>query len=269
VGDSRAYLVHEGQIFRVTKDHSMVQELVDLGLLTPAQAAHHPDANRITRALGMTEDVEVDLRPTPVHHVAGDAFVLCSDGLSDLVEDHEILAIVGAEPAAQAVGKLIDLANARGGHDNVTVMVLRARESAAGVAPSVAPTVVQTTLIDSTPIGSAAVPLFRGEPRSVSSTEPGAPDAAIPAVLPSLPSPSRPAPGARTRRNVSLFLIAGIGLAIGALAVLAFLLYGHIAGRNGHRSATVSDAGVPLLVAPRGSTSAGDPTAPSSSANRR
>src|SRR6202044_3538945 len=80
VGDSRVYLVHEGQIFRVTRDHSIVQELVDRGLLTLQQAAVHPDANRITRALGMAPEVEAELRPQPVHHVTGDAFVLCSDG---------------------------------------------------------------------------------------------------------------------------------------------------------------------------------------------
>ena len=144
VGDSRVYLVHEGQIFRVTRDHSIVQELVDRGLLTPQQAAHHPDANRITRALGMAPDVEAELRPQPVQHVAGDAFVLCSDGLSDLVEDAEILAIVGGDPAAQAVGKLVDLANARGGHDNITVIVLRARTTAIAPRGGVAPTVAQT-----------------------------------------------------------------------------------------------------------------------------
>jgi protein phosphatase len=127
VGDSRAYLVHDGQISRLTHDHSIVQQLVDRGLLTPEQSAHHPDANRITRALGIGPDTDVEVRPRPVPHVPGDTFVLCSDGLSDLVEDFEILAIVGNEPAAQAVGKLVDLANARGGHDNITVLVLRVR----------------------------------------------------------------------------------------------------------------------------------------------
>src|ERR1700679_1269044 len=76
VGDSRVYLVHEAQIFRVTRDHSIVQELVDRGLLTLEQAATHPDANRITRALGMAPEVEIEVRPSPVHHVTGDAFVL-------------------------------------------------------------------------------------------------------------------------------------------------------------------------------------------------
>jgi serine/threonine protein phosphatase PrpC len=145
VGDSRAYLVHGGQISRLTHDHSIVQQLVDRGLLTPEQSVHHPDANRITRALGIGPDTDVEVRPRPVAHVTGDAFILCSDGLSDLVEDFEILGIVGDEPAAQAVGKLVDLANARGGHDNITVLVLRVQESA-GLPHStdIARTVAQT-----------------------------------------------------------------------------------------------------------------------------
>ena len=102
VGDSRCYLVHYDQIFQLTKDHSMVQQLVDAGLLTPAQAAVHPNANQITRALGMAPEAEVELKAQPVVHVTGDAFVLCSDGLSDLVEAPEILQIVGSAPAAQA-----------------------------------------------------------------------------------------------------------------------------------------------------------------------
>src|SRR5205823_9030521 len=84
VGDARVYLVHQGQIVQITRDHSMVQEMVAAKILTPAQAAVHPEANKITRALGIEDDVEVELRPRPVVHVTGDAFILCSDGLSDL-----------------------------------------------------------------------------------------------------------------------------------------------------------------------------------------
>ena len=89
LGDSRAYLVHEETFSRVTRDHSVVQEMVNRGPLgTLEQAAQHPDANRITRALGMAP-IEAEVRPQPIEHVTGDAFVLCSDGLSDLVEDAE------------------------------------------------------------------------------------------------------------------------------------------------------------------------------------
>jgi serine/threonine protein phosphatase PrpC len=144
VGDSRAYQVHGTQIFQVTKDHSMVQKLVDAGFLTPAQAAVHPNANQITRALGMQHDVEVEVREQPLFFAAGDVFVLCSDGLSDLVESQEILTIVGSAPPAQAAGQLIDLANARGGHDNISAIVIRTKGSAKGQPAALPPTVVGT-----------------------------------------------------------------------------------------------------------------------------
>jgi protein phosphatase len=147
VGDSRVYLVQQGQVARVTRDHSLVQELVDRRLLSPEQAASHPDANRITRALGMAPEVEIEVRPNPVLQGAGDAFVLCSDGLSDLVDDEEIGSIIDGEPPEQAVVKLVDLANARGGHDNITVMVLRAKQSALATTAALA-TVAQTTAVE-------------------------------------------------------------------------------------------------------------------------
>jgi len=199
VGDSRVYLVHEGQISRVTRDHSVVQELVDRGLITPQQAAHHPDANRITRALGMAPEVEAELRPQPVLHVPGDTFILCSDGLCDLVEDHEILEIAGSAPAAQAVGKLVDLANARGGHDNITVIVLRTREAAiappAGLSPTIPQTVAtaqapdtqatQATIVNTSPPIMDAPPEARGERK----TEPLI---VAPIVIPPAPEPPPP-----------------------------------------------------------------------------
>jgi protein phosphatase len=146
VGDSRSYLIHGGEIFQVTKDHSMVQKMVDAQLLTPEQAAVHPEANRILRALGTAIDVDVEVRAQSISYVAGDAFVLCSDGLSDLVEPHEILGIGTSAPAPQAAGQLVDLANARGGHDNISVMILRPQRSAGFVREPVSPTVAQTLL---------------------------------------------------------------------------------------------------------------------------
>jgi serine/threonine protein phosphatase PrpC len=236
VGDSRVYLVHEGQIIRVTRDHSIVQELVDRGLLTPQQAAHHPDANRITRALGMSSDVIAELRPQPVHHTAGDAFVLCSDGLCDLVEDGEILAVVGAEPAAQAVGKLVDLANARGGHDNITVVVLRARESALGASPGVTPTIVQTAA----PVPPVTVP---GVPATPTVVEAGGdrntePTPALP-LIPAAPEaalPPRPSVAPRPRRRSNPAVVVGVVLAVVALALLGAMLLIHIEERSGKRN---------------------------------
>jgi len=242
VGDSRAYLVHEGQIFRVTRDHSMVQEMVDHGLLSPEQAAHHPDANRITRALGMGADVEVEVRAQPVAHVTGDAFVLCSDGLCDLVQDEEIFAIVGSEPPAQAVGKLVDLANARGGHDNVTVIVLRARENALVTAGAIAPTVVQGQTQAHTAVMGVA-PETVVDPRVQHKTEPllAVPPgvglaAPAPAVIPPAPEPPPPSSQIPTRRGPSVAVVVGIGLAVALLFLLAAILYEHFAQRTGKPS---------------------------------
>jgi len=232
VGDSRVYMVHEGQIVRVTRDHSVVQELVDRGLLTLEQAAHHPDANRITRALGMSATVEAELRPQPVHHVAGDAFVLCSDGLCDLVEDREILAIVGSEPAAQAVGKLVDLANARGGHDNITVIVVRARETAVA-SGGVTQTVAQTTVTQPLTVPIPPTPtLIEPTPRE-RITEPS-----LPAVVPPAPPVSAPpsSSSVRTSPGISPAVIVGIVLAALALALLGLWLLVYMTERGGKRN---------------------------------
>jgi serine/threonine protein phosphatase PrpC len=247
VGDSRAYLVHEGQIFRITRDHSIVQELVDRGLITPQQAAHHPDANRITRALGIAPEVEPEARASPVHHRAGDAFVLCSDGLSDLVEEHEILAIVANEPAAQAVGKLVDLANARGGHDNITVVVLRARESAlspqAAVA-AVAPTMAQTSGPQGPGLEATALPPPTEASAKVPITELllAAPISLAPRVglagsAPWRTEPAAPGPPASGSRSHTAVVAIGLVLACIAAALLGAVLFLHFAERRGKRNA--------------------------------
>jgi protein phosphatase len=230
VGDSRAYLVHQGQIFRLTRDHSIVQELVDRGLLTPEQAVHHPEANRITRALGMALDVDVEVRAEPVRHVSGDAFVLCSDGLCDMVVDHEILAIVGAEPAAQAVGKLVDLANARGGHDNVTVTVLRARESATVATGPVAATVAQTNPAVDAPAGAVHVTRLEAPAQHVIHPPPagGAPGRPL--------EPTPPPGSARPARRGGPLMVFALGLAVVAAVLLVGVLFSHFDERGGKRN---------------------------------
>lgn len=139
VGDSRVYLIRGGQIYRMTRDHSVVQQLVDAGMLSAEQALDHPDANRITRALGMAPTVDVELYPGPFEVIPGDLFLLVSDGLTDLVPDTEISSVVtnrlgeGLPAACQA---LVDLANLRGGHDNITVLMLRVVRPARMAAPT-------------------------------------------------------------------------------------------------------------------------------------
>jgi PPM family protein phosphatase len=131
VGDSRAYLVRGSVIQRLTRDHSMVQEMVDAGVLRPEDAPMHPEANKITRALGMAAEVEVETAPKPAPITAGDTLLLATDGLTDLVSDAEILGVVKQRIAlgpAVVCQDLVALANERGGHDNVTVQVVHVLE---------------------------------------------------------------------------------------------------------------------------------------------
>jgi serine/threonine protein phosphatase PrpC len=126
VGDSRVYLLTQNQVYQVTKDHSLVQRLVDANMLTPEEAPNHPSANQITNALGMKPEVEVEVRPQPFPHTAGDTFILCSDGLSDEIGPQDIANILAPYPSCeQAAKQMVDLANARGGHDNITVAIVR------------------------------------------------------------------------------------------------------------------------------------------------
>lgn len=124
VGDSRAYLWRQGRLQQLTKDHSYVQEQVDAGLLTPAQARTHPYANVITRCVGSHEAIAPDLYFGALEE--GDVVLLASDGLTGMVEDEQLSRVLqsGAEPD-QLVGRLIADANRRGGLDNITVIVVR------------------------------------------------------------------------------------------------------------------------------------------------
>ena len=137
VGDSRAYLVRGGELKPVTEDHSLVAELVRSGDLTRDQAAEHPQKNLITRALGAEDEVEVDTAMMPVE--AGDRFVLCSDGLTDMVRETgvaEILADAPEDPEKAARG-LLSAALEAGGNDNITVVVIdvKTREEPEGSPP--------------------------------------------------------------------------------------------------------------------------------------
>jgi len=124
VGDSRLYLVRDGSIYLMTEDHSAVMELVKAGLLTLEQARHHPDKNVILRAMGSHPEVEVTTWQEPFPVRTGDCFLLCSDGLYDLVEDEEIKQIVMLGDPQPACENLIALAKERGGHDNITVGIV-------------------------------------------------------------------------------------------------------------------------------------------------
>jgi PPM family protein phosphatase len=125
VGDSRAYLLRDGSLEQLTTDHTVVAELVRRGRLTPAQAAIHPERSILTRAVGLDPRVPVDT-PDPLELQDGDQVLLCSDGLTEPVDDDQIAQLLSAEPDGNAACQaLIDAANAAGGPDNITVVLLR------------------------------------------------------------------------------------------------------------------------------------------------
>jgi serine/threonine protein phosphatase PrpC len=122
VGDSRAYRIRTGQLEQLTDDHSLVADLVRSGRITPEEADTHPQRSVITRALGTDPDVDVDT--FSVEAEAGDLFLLCSDGLTTMVEDQQILDIIGrSEGLAEASKALVKAANRAGGEDNITVVL--------------------------------------------------------------------------------------------------------------------------------------------------
>jgi protein phosphatase len=124
VGDSRLYLIRGDEIFLMTEDHSAVMELVRRGVISRDEARHHPDKNVISRALGSHREVDVASWPQPFAVLPGDAFLLCSDGLHDLVTDETILATVRGTHPQVACDRLITLAREAGGHDNISVAIL-------------------------------------------------------------------------------------------------------------------------------------------------
>jgi protein phosphatase len=130
VGDSRAYRLRGGRLERLTRDHSLVEELRRKGQITDAEAEEHPQRSIITRALGPEPEVEVDVQTAPAS--PGDVFLLCSDGLTTMVDDERIAAVLGgAGSMRDAVRTLVDEANRAGGRDNITALAFRLEDAAA------------------------------------------------------------------------------------------------------------------------------------------
>lgn len=121
VGDSSCYGINESKIEKITKDHSLVQELVDLGTITEEQAANHPKKNIITRAVGISNHVEVDIFTRSKTDF--DLFLLCSDGLTNEVSREDIVSTIKRTSLEEACEKLVELANLNGGRDNITVLL--------------------------------------------------------------------------------------------------------------------------------------------------
>jgi serine/threonine protein phosphatase PrpC len=214
VGDSRIYLIRGNTIRQLTTDHTWVQEAIDHGVLQPEQARDHPNAHVIRRYLGSKQDVVPDFRlrlnPTEsddqaeanqgVHLEPDDTLLICSDGLTDLVDDAEILATLRSKKAEDALDELVNLANQRGGHDNITIvtLVLPEEQNTAEVVP---PTKSRSLFVPSCIVISVLVILgtliFTGYiwmfKRPISTSTPTPSSAPALQVTVSLPSASVPA----------------------------------------------------------------------------
>jgi serine/threonine protein phosphatase PrpC len=136
-GDSRCYLLRDGIMTQITHDHSEVQELIDAGALSPEEAERYPRANVITRALGVAPRVQLDRVAGRLQ--SGDRFLLCTDGLSRMVSDAEIAALLSESDLAAVPSSLIAAALSAGGHDNVTVVVVTCEAAASEAVATAAP----------------------------------------------------------------------------------------------------------------------------------
>ncbi len=132
IGDSRAYLIKDDQIYQLTKDHTYVQELLNHGKIDPFDALHHPQRNIISQALGTISGRHGDIFTSEMTLDKHDTLLLCSDGLYEYFLPEEIKDIISQNSFQQAAGILIDQAKARGGHDNISVLLIRESEDETG-----------------------------------------------------------------------------------------------------------------------------------------
>ena len=132
VGDSRVYRLRGADFKQITRDHSLIQELIDRGFFTPEEAAENTPKNLVTRALGIEQSVEVDVQEQDLE--SGEIYLLCSDGLNDMVDDEEIHLTLSKYSAnlLQAATELVRLANEKGGKDNVSVVLVRPQNPSNG-----------------------------------------------------------------------------------------------------------------------------------------
>jgi protein phosphatase len=203
VGDSRAYLVRDGRLKQLTKDHTVVQKLVDEGRLTEIEAGMHPQRSILTNALGVDEEIRVDEETVEVR--SGDRLLLCSDGLTGMIDDDRITEIIGAHDDPQAAcDALVDAANEAGGQDNVTAVIIDVLDGDQDRAVTTAPTE------EVTPVTSATA-----------ETPTPAPPEAEPEIAPS-PAPREDVPSGRGRRGrwvrrLALWVLLPLILIAGAL----------------------------------------------------
>ncbi len=246
VGDSRAYCLRDGQLLRLTDDHSLVDELMRQGRLTPEEAVEHPQRSVITRALGPEGMVEVDTRSFRAR--SGDVYLLCSDGLTTMIAEEQIAALLREHPRLRDAGEaLIAAANRAGGRDNITVVLIRLEQVEVDEAPPVDEhaTVIGLPAVSAAP--ASAIEDSMRAPEDGASMAEAAPVAAPPAprapLVPRAPAvASKPASGERLRRRLrragALAVLLGVLVVLGSAGYLA-LQSVYFIGTNGRGLVTL------------------------------
>jgi PPM family protein phosphatase len=212
VGDSRAYRMRDGELEQITRDHSLVAELERSGQITPEAAEHHPQRSIITRALGPEPDVEVDTYTLSGRD--GDLFLLCSDGLTSMISDDEVAAILRTSSTLDAAADaLIKAANQSGGKDNITVVLFRLGEVGADA-------LAEPTTVAGPPPGddeTIAGQLSADDIRAAAPAAPAPPTGPVEPVPPAQSAAAKPP--RRRRRRAGLVLKGLLGLALIAAAL--------------------------------------------------
>lgn len=210
VGDSRAYCLRDGELLRLTDDHSLVDELIRQGKLTPEEAVEHPQRSVITRALGPEPEVEIDTRSYRARD--GDVYLLCSDGLTTMVPDPQLAEILLTHPRLRDAGEaLIAAANEAGGRDNITVLLLRV-EDLQMAAASLADDPATLTGIPALPVSD---PVVEPSLQAASKVRPRQPR------HPSLGAPPQARRKRRLRRAGTATVVLGVLALLGAGAYVA------------------------------------------------
>jgi hypothetical protein len=234
VGDSRAYCLRDGELLRLTDDHSLVDELIRQGKLTPEEAAEHPQRSVITRALGPEPEVEIDTRSYRARD--GDVYLLCSDGLTTMVPDAALAELLLANPRLHAAGEaLIVAANEAGGRDNITVVLLRVEEvgsiaSASEYAPDTLTGIPAVPANGRGEMQSAGIDRGTGVAGGRGASRPAGPagvDSPSSARRVSPRTPRRPGLSAppRAHRGRRLRRAGAVGIVLGVLALLGVGVY--------------------------------------------
>jgi len=232
VGDSRAYRLRDGELELLSSDHSLVDELMRQGKITPEEAVDHPQRSVITRALGPEPSVEVDTRTYSAR--TGDVYLLCSDGLTTMLSEEQVAELLRSHARLHDAGEaLIAAANEAGGRDNITVVLFRLEDPSAPAAALAPETAERAALSPASPDGQAAgeaIPEGDGK----GAPDPGEPEGVLassaPAHRPVQPrrprpaaAPGSPGEGRRRRRLRRLVGVAVALVVLGSIAAGAYL----------------------------------------------